>query len=71
MVSPKYNIGVDGVDSVEEAVMRSSTDYVNYNDDLVSGFNASTFSGDNVYDIFDNEEILSLRIRIFGSTLMR
>ena len=71
MVIPKYNIGVDGVDSVEEAVMRSSTDYVNDNDDLVSVFNASTFSGDNVYDIFDNEEILSLRIRIFGSTLMR
>ena len=53
MVSPKYNIGVDGVDYSKEAGMRSITDYVNDNDDLVSGFNASTFSGDNVYDIVD------------------
>ena len=36
--------------------MRSSTDILNGNEDLVSGFNASTCSGDNVYDIFDNED---------------
>ena len=35
--------------------MRSSEDSVNDNDDyLVSGFDASTFSGDSVYDIFEN-----------------
>ena len=36
--------------------MRSSTDSVNYNDDFFSGFDASTCSGDNIYDIFDNED---------------
>ena len=36
--------------------MRSSAYFVNDNDDnLVSAFDESTFSGDRVYDIFDNE----------------
>ena len=29
---------------------------MNNNDDLVSEFDASTYSGDSFYDIFDNEE---------------
>ena len=36
--------------------MWSSIDYVNENDYLVSGFDASTCSGENVYGIFENEE---------------
>ena len=52
VVGPKYNIGGENVASVEELEMGSSTDSVNYNDDLVSDFDASTCSGDNVYDIF-------------------
>ena len=39
--------------------MRSSVNSVNYNDDgLVGGFDASTCSGDSVYDIFENEDII-------------
>ena len=50
--------GGKDVTSVEESEMRSSTstDYVNDNDDLVSWSDASTCSGDNVYDIFENED---------------
>ena len=36
--------------------MRSSTDSVNGNEDLVSRFYASTCLSDHVYDIFENEE---------------
>ena len=37
--------------------MRSSTEYVNDNDDdLISGFDAYTYSGNSAYDIFDNED---------------
>ena len=36
--------------------MSSITDYVNDNDDLVSGFDAFTCSGDNVYNCFENED---------------
>ena len=36
--------------------MRSSTDYVNYNDDFVSGFDASTCLSGNVYSIFENQD---------------
>ena len=50
------NIGDGDVYSVEEVEMRSSTDSVNGNKYLVSGFDASTCPGDNVYDIFDNED---------------
>ena len=49
------NFGVYCVASFEEVEMSSSTYSVNENDDLVIGFDASTCSGDNVYDIFDNE----------------
>ena len=38
--------------------MGSSTYSVNYNNDLVSGFDASTCSGDNVYEHFENEDKL-------------
>ena len=36
--------------------MRSSTDYINENDDLVSSFDASTCAGENVYEFFENED---------------
>ena len=36
--------------------MRSSTESVNDNYSLVSGFDSSTWAGENVYDIFENEE---------------
>ena len=52
----KDNIGGDDVSSAEESEMGSSTDYINDNDNLVSGFDASTCSGDNVYDIFENDD---------------
>ena len=45
-------IGVDDVDSFEEVKMRSSTDFVNDNDDFVIEFDASTCSDDNVYELF-------------------
>ena len=51
--------------------MRSSTDSVNHNDYFFSRFYASTFSGENNYDIFDYEEKILLTIRIFGSTLIK
>ena len=49
------NIGDDDVYTVEETEMRSSTGSINGNDDVVSGFDASNFSGDNIYDILKNE----------------
>ena len=49
--------------------MRSSTDSVNDNDYLVSGFDSSTCSGDNVYDIFENEdEIISEDSNVWVNT---
>ena len=36
--------------------MGSSTDSVNGNDDLVSEFDASTCSGENIYEIFEKED---------------
>ena len=36
--------------------MRSSTDSVNGNEYLVSGLDVFTFSGYNVYEIFENED---------------
>ena len=46
--------GDKDVASVKEAEMRSSriTDYVNDNDDTVSGFDGYNCSSDNFYDIF-------------------
>ena len=53
-----YNIGGDDVGLVEESDMRSSAYSVNENDDLVSGFDASAFAGENVYEFFENEDII-------------
>ena len=53
-----YKIGDDDFDLVKEEKMRSSTGLVNGNDDLVSQFDASTCSGDNVYDFFENEDAI-------------
>ena len=36
--------------------MRSSTYSINDNNDVVTGFDASIFPGDNFYDIFNNED---------------
>ena len=51
--------------------MRSSTDYINENDDLVSSFDASTCAGDNVYDIFKMRTVILPRIQLFGPTLIK
>ena len=50
-------IGGKDVVLVSESEMRSipSTDSVNNNDSLVVEYDTSTCSGDNVYDIFENE----------------
>ena len=50
--------GCKDVDLVEELEMssRPSSEYVNEKYDLVGEFDASTCSGDNFYDIFENEE---------------
>ena len=50
--------GGKDVTSVEESEIRSITsiDSVNDNDDPVSGFDASTCSGEIFYNIFDNKE---------------
>ena len=50
---------------------RTSTDYVNENDDTVSEFDASTCSGDNFYGIFENKEEIITEDSIFRSTLIR
>ena len=50
--------GGEDVASVEEAEMISNTGSVYGNDDLVSGFDASTCSGDNIYNIFENEDVI-------------
>ena len=50
------NIYGDDIASVEESEIGSSTYSVNDDDDLVSRFYACTCSGDNVYEIFKNEE---------------
>ena len=52
------NRGGEDVDSVEESEMRSNIGSVYKNYDSVSGFDASTCSGDNFYDIFENEEVI-------------
>ena len=43
--------------------MRSSADYVSGNDDLVSGFDANTCSGENIYDIL----ITRTELLLFGN----
>ena len=63
------NIGGDDVDSIEEAEIRSITDSVNDNDDLVSGFDAYTCLGDNVYEIFENkDEIIIEGLNVWFNT---
>ena len=63
------SIGGDDVASVEEAKMRRSAGSVNGNEDLVNGFDASTCSVDNVYDIFENEEeIITEDSIVWGNT---
>ena len=63
------NIGRDDVASVEKSEMRSSTYFVNENDNLVCGFDASTCSGDNVYGIFENKEIIITEdLNVWGNT---
>ena len=60
-----YNICGDDVDLVREIEMRSSINVVNENDELVSGFDAYNSSGDNVYDIFDDEDKIITKDSIF------
>ena len=49
--------------------MRSIAGSVNDNDDLVSGFNASIYSGDNVYEIFENkDEIIIEGLNVWFNT---
>ena len=48
-------IGGDDVASVQKSGMGSSTYYINEYDDLVCGFDVSTFSGGNVYYNFENK----------------
>ena len=63
------NFGGDNVDSVEEAEIRSSTYSVNDNDYLVSGFDTSTCSGEDVYDIFENKDkIITEYLNVWANT---
>ena len=49
--------------------MKLSTYYVYYNDDSVSGFGAYTCSGENVYEIVQNEdEITSDDLNVWVNT---
>ena len=65
------NFGGDDVAPFEESEMRSSTDYVNYNDDLVSAFYAYTCLGNNIYEILIMRKKLLMRIIMLGSTLIK
>ena len=57
-VNVKINakIGGDDVPSVEESEISQSIESVNGCDDFMSEFGESTCSGENVYDIFQNED---------------
>ena len=57
--------GGKDVASVEETEMRSNIGSIYEIDDSVSGFHASTCSGDNFYDIFENEEEIITEDSIF------
>ena len=63
--------GGEDVDSVEEAYMRSNAISFYENDHSVSGFDSSTYSGDNFYGIFENEGENITKDSIFGSTLIK
>ena len=58
-------IGGDDVVFVEESEMRLNTGSVNGYDDSVSGFDASTFSGDNIYEFLRTRTKLSPKIQLF------
>ena len=64
------NIGGDDVVSVEESEMRSSTDSVNDNDNLVSGFDASTLQVTMFMTLLEIRTVLLIMIQLFGSTLI-
>ena len=64
------NIGGDDVASVEESEMRSSTDSVNDNDNLVSGFDASTLQVTMFMTLLEIRIVLLIMIQLFGSTLI-
>ena len=49
-------IGGDDVDSAEESETSQSKESVNVNDDSIREFDAPTCSGENVYDIFENQD---------------
>ena len=53
--------------------MRSSKDSVDDNgNDLVSEFDASTYSGDSVYEVFDNEDnIINEELNVWVNTNKR
>ena len=51
--------------------MRSGTYSVNENDYLISGFDASTCSGENIYEILRIRTKILLRTILFGSTLIK
>ena len=65
------NIGGDDVASVEESEMRSSTDSVNDNDNLVSGFDASTLQVTMFMTVLEIRTVLLIMIQLFGSTLIK
>ena len=65
------NFGGDDVAPFEESEIRSSKDYVNYNDDLVSAFYAYTCLGNNIYEILIMRKKLLMRILMLGSTLIK
>ena len=64
------NIGGDDVALVEESEMRSSTDSVNENDNLVSGFDASTLQVTMFMTLLEIRTVLLIMIQLFGSTLI-
>ena len=51
--------------------MRSTTGAVYENDDLVSGFDASTCSGDHFMTFLRMRNKLLLNIQLFGSTVIK
>ena len=62
------NIGGDDVASVEESEMRSSAYSVNVNDNLVSGFDASTLQVTMFMTLLEIKTLLLVMIQLFGST---
>ena len=48
-----------------EMISRTSTNYLNDNNDSISEFDVSTCPGDNFYDIFENEDEIITEDSIF------